>query len=165
MSIEDKIVSREEALIRVQQWQTNGEKVVFTNGCFDILHAGHVLFLEEARSLGDKLVLGLNSDDSVRRLKGEHRPLQTEEARSHILAAMACIDLVVVFEEDTPLALIQNIKPDVLVKGGDYAPNEIVGGLEVLKYGGTVKSLSFHKGYSTTGIEQRIIASYKNRTS
>lgn len=132
------------------------EKVVFTNGCFDILHVGHVRYLKQARMLGDKLVVGLNSDDSVKRLKGDARPLVSEDARKEVLEALACVDEVFIFEEDTPLELIKSIKPHVLVKGGDYQTKDIVGGKEVLSWGGEVKSLSFHDGHSSSSIIEKM---------
>lgn len=132
-----------------------GRKVVFTNGCFDILHAGHVRLLQQARAFGDMLVVGLNSDASVSRLKGPTRPVQQEEDRAEILQALACVDFVVVFEEDTPLRLIQEIAPDVLVKGGDYSVDSIVGAAEVLARGGSVEIIKLVEGRSTTGIVNR----------
>lgn len=127
-------------------------KVVFTNGCFDLLHAGHVAYLQEAREQGDLLVLGLNSDDSVSRLKGPTRPIQKEDDRAFILAGLECIDYVCLFTEDTPFQLIEKVKPNVLVKGGDWKPEQIVGSDIVLAAGGEVKSLKFVEGRSTTNI-------------
>jgi rfaE bifunctional protein nucleotidyltransferase chain/domain len=129
-----------------------GKKVVFTNGCFDLLHIGHIRYLQEARTKGDLLVVGLNADASVKRLKGPTRPLQIEADRAEILAALACVDLTVLFEEDTPENLIKLVKPDVLVKGGDWKPEQIVGGPFVQSYGGLVLSLQFVQGRSTTNI-------------
>ena len=140
----------------VTSWKFSGEKIVFTNGCFDILHFGHIHYLAEARELGDRLVVGLNSESSVKRLKGQHRPINDEATRQHLLAALECVDAVVVFEEDTPLKLIEWIAPDVLVKGGDWRPEQIVGSEIVLEKGGEVKSLAFVQGYSTTSIEEKI---------
>ncbi|HEY6007972.1 MAG TPA: bifunctional D-glycero-beta-D-manno-heptose-7-phosphate kinase/D-glycero-beta-D-manno-heptose 1-phosphate adenylyltransferase HldE [Geobacteraceae bacterium] len=137
-----------------------GRRVVFTNGCFDLLHAGHVKYLQKARSFGDLLVLGLNSDVSVRRLKGENRPLIGEAERAHLLAALSCIDYVVIFEEDTPLQLIEAVRPDVLVKGGDYAPEQVVGKDFVESYGGRLELVEFVDGKSTTGIIEKILARY-----
>lgn len=134
-----------------------GRKVVFTNGCFDILHVGHVRYLNEARALGDLLVVGLNSDESVKRLKGDSRPVQPESDRAEILSNLKCVDYVALFAEDTPLELIKAVEPDVLVKGGDWSVEKIVGSKEVLARGGEVRSLKFHKGHSTTGILERII--------
>lgn len=137
-----------------------GKRVVFTNGCFDLLHAGHVKYLQKARSLGDLLVLGLNSDASVRRLKGEKRPLIDEEERAHLLAALDCIDYVVLFDEDTPLELITALKPQILVKGGDYTVDGVVGKDVVEAYGGRVELVSFVDGKSTTNIIERILERY-----
>lgn len=130
--------------------------LVFTNGCFDILHIGHVRYLEEAKACGELLVVALNSDASVRRLKGPERPLQSQEDRAGILAALRAVDYTVIFEEDTPLSLIETISPDVLVKGGDWAIDQIVGSEHVLKNGGEVKSLNFIQGRSTTNVVEKI---------
>lgn len=132
------------------------KKVVFTNGCFDILHIGHVRYLEEAKSCGDILVVGVNSDSSVRDLKGPERPIQNEQDRSQILAALKAVDFTVLFSDETPLSLIELINPDVLVKGGDWSIDQIVGSEFVLKNGGEVKSLSFVDGRSTTNIVNKI---------
>ncbi len=140
--------------------KARGKKVVFTNGCFDLLHAGHVKYLQKARSLGDLLVLGLNSDASVRRLKGEKRPLIGEEERAHVLAALDCIDYVVLFDEDTPLELITALKPHILAKGGDYTAEGVVGKDVVEAYGGRVELVSFVDGKSTTNIIERILERY-----
>ena len=131
-------------------------KVVFTNGCFDILHAGHVAYLQEAKQQGDLLVVGLNSDASVARLKGPTRPIQNQDDRAFILSALACVDHVVIFDEETPLSLIEAVKPDVLVKGGDWRIDQIVGSDFVLARGGEVKSLQFVEGRSTTRIVEKI---------
>ncbi|MCX6182866.1 MAG: D-glycero-beta-D-manno-heptose 1-phosphate adenylyltransferase [Bacteroidetes bacterium] len=154
--IENKIVSLSEAKDRIQSWQKEGLKVVFTNGCFDLLHKGHIHYLCEAAALGDKLVLGLNSDASVRRLKGASRPINNEESRAAMLACFFFIDLIVFFEEETPETLINTISPDVLVKGGDYNIKDIVGADHVLKNGGKVLSLSFIDGFSSTDIINKI---------
>jgi len=132
------------------------DKIIFTNGCFDLLHLGHLNYLAEARAMGHRLVVGLNSDDSVRRLKGDHRPIHDVESRAMMLASLFCVDAVTVFEEDTPLSLIEAVLPDILVKGGDYKPNQIVGHDVTIKHGGAVKVLSFLEGYSSTKIEARI---------
>lgn len=132
------------------------KRVVFTNGCFDILHVGHVRYLKQARELGDLLVIGLNTDTSVRRLKGPTRPVQSEGARAEILAALACVDHVVLFDEETPEQLIQRVRPDVLVKGGDYSIATIVGAPFVQSYGGQVKVLPFSDGFSTTSIIEKM---------
>jgi len=137
--------------------QGQGKSVVFTNGCFDLLHPGHVRYLEEARSLGDALIVGVNTDLSVTRLgKGPGRPLTPEADRARVLAACACVDRVVLFAEDTPLALITLLTPDILVKGGDYPPDEIVGREVVLARGGRVVALPFVPGYSTTRLIDRL---------
>lgn len=132
------------------------EKIVFTNGCFDILHVGHVRYLNDAKTYGNKLVVGINSDESVRRLKGSSRPLVPCRYRKEMLLALSSVDEVYVFEEETPLELIKKIKPDVLVKGGDYKIDEIVGAKEVESWGGEVFSLSFYEGFSTTDIVEAI---------
>ena len=142
------------------QWRPQTGKVVFTNGCFDLLHAGHVAYLEEARGLGSFLVLGLNSDESIRRLKGPRRPIVTMEDRAAVLAGLRSIDLVVGFDEDTPYELIRHIEPDVLVKGGDWQPSQIVGSDLVTARGGEVRSLQFKTGRSTTGMVEKVLASY-----
>lgn len=136
-----------------------GKKIVFTNGVFDILHRGHVTYLAEARKLGDLLVLGLNSDSSVKRLgKGDDRPLNKEEDRKVVMSALKSVDFVEIFTEDTPFNLIQEVKPNVLVKGGDYKIEQIVGAKEVLAWGGEVYSLNFVDGYSTTSLIKKIQA-------
>jgi len=142
--------------------KARGKRVVFTNGCFDLLHAGHVKYLQKARNLGDLLVLGLNSDASVRRLKGEKRPLINEAERAHILAALDCIDYVVIFDEDTPLRLIETLKPLILAKGGDYTPETVVGREVVESYGGRVELVEFVDGKSTTNIIEKILETYGN---
>jgi rfaE bifunctional protein nucleotidyltransferase chain/domain len=151
-----KIVSLPDAKTKVKTWQQAGQKVVFTNGCFDLIHLGHVDYLEKARALGQKLVLGLNTDDSVSRYKGPERPLQDQNSRARVLAAMQFIDLVVFFNEDTPLSLISELVPDVLVKGSDYLTENIVGADVVQKAGGEVKTIDFVSGYSTTRIVEKI---------
>jgi D-glycero-beta-D-manno-heptose 1-phosphate adenylyltransferase len=151
-----KILSFDQIATSVRRWQSAGKTVVFTNGCFDLLHYGHIHYLADARNLGDKLIVGLNSAASVRRLKGEHRPINDELTRQNLLAALEMVDAVVVFESDTPLELICLIAPDILVKGGDWRPDQIVGSEFVLKNGGKVMSLPFVEGYSTTNIEAKI---------
>jgi D-beta-D-heptose 7-phosphate kinase/D-beta-D-heptose 1-phosphate adenosyltransferase len=131
------------------------QKIIFTNGCFDLLHVGHVRYLQEARAQGDLLVVGVNSDASVKRLKGPTRPIQVENDRAEILAALRAVDYVVIFEEDTPAQLIEQVRPNVLVKGGDWKPEQIVGSSFVLSYGGEVKSLQFVEGRSTTKIIEK----------
>lgn len=134
------------------------KKIVFTNGCFDLLHVGHVRYLQEARALGDLLIVGVNSDASVRRLKGPTRPVQNENDRAEILAALGCVDFTVVFSEDTPARLIEEVRPDFLVKGGDWKIDQIVGSEFVLSYGGQVRSLNFIEGRSTTKIIEKVNA-------
>lgn len=133
-----------------------GKRIVFTNGCFDILHRGHVTYLAEARKLGDLLVVGLNSDASVKRLKGPERPINNEDDRQYVLSQLKSVDFVEIFTEDTPLELILKVKPQILVKGGDWKIDQIVGGKEVIKSGGDVFSLNFVDGYSTTNIIHKI---------
>lgn len=151
-----KIKSAEEMCVVRDLLRAEGKRLVFTNGCFDILHKGHVLYLSYARELGDLLVVGLNSNDSVRRLKGETRPINAQQDRAVVLAALESVDFVVIFEEDTPYELIKLLKPDVLVKGGDWKSEDIVGSDIVLSYGGEVHSLNYYDGYSTTGIIERM---------
>lgn len=141
---------------QVQLWQAAGETVVFTNGCFDILHYGHVDYLHKAAALGNRLVVALNTDASVSRLKGPHRPLQNQDSRSLVMAALGCVDALTLFDEETPLELIKTLKPDVLAKGADYSIDQIVGAKEVLARGGRVETVALSAGYSTTAIEQRI---------
>lgn len=154
--IADKIQTWDQIRVTVESWKAAGQKIVFTNGCFDILHYGHIHYLAQARDLGDRLVIGLNSTASVRRLKGPHRPINDEATRQTLLAALEFVDAVVVFEQDTPYELIKTVQPDVLVKGGDWRPEQIVGADLVLAGGGEVKSLPFVEGYSTTAIEEKI---------
>lgn len=142
--------------------RNKGRTVVFTNGCFDLLHVGHVKYLQAARQLGDLLVLGLNSDDSIRRLKGPSRPLIGQEERAHILAALHCIDYVVVFDEDTPMAMITALRPDILVKGSDYTPEGVIGRDLVESYGGRVELINFVDGKSTTNIINKILESHQD---
>jgi rfaE bifunctional protein nucleotidyltransferase chain/domain len=156
MRIEEKMKTREEAQKQMRAWQNKGEKVVFTNGCFDLLHKGHVLYLEAAKALGDKMVVAVNGDASVSRLKGPRRPIQNLEGRMTVLAALASVDLVVSFDEDTPLGLIEFLKPNILAKGGDWRIEDIVGGKEVIEWGGEVHSITFHDGFSTTRIVEKI---------
>lgn len=140
----------------VASWQKDGKKVVFTNGVFDLLHIGHITYMAKAAELGDKLIIGLNADSSVKRLKGESRPVNDQNSRAMLLAALFFIDAIVVFEEDTPLNLISAILPDILVKGADYSIENIVGAKEVIANGGEVKTINFVEGYSSTSIIQRI---------
>lgn len=155
-----KILTLQEAIALREEWKNTGEKVVFTNGVFDLIHPGHIVYLQEAKSLGTKLILGLNSDQSVRMLgKGPSRPINSEQDRAVIMSGLLMIDAVVIFEEETPLQIISELLPDILVKGGDYTIETIVGAKEVLANGGQVKSLQFLPGYSTSSIEQKIIES------
>ncbi len=133
-------------------WKLTGKTVVFTNGCFDILHKGHVDYLNAARNFGEVLIVGLNSDDSVRRLKGEDRPVNPLEARLQVLASLQAVSAVIPFEEDTPIQVIGSLKPDVLVKGSDYKPEDIVGGKEVQSWGGRVETIELTQGFSTSSI-------------
>lgn len=138
-------------------WRMKGDRIVFTNGCFDILHRGHVEYLQEAGTLGDRLVVGLNSDASVRRQgKGADRPLNDQDSRATVIAGLRYVDAVTIFDEDTPKELIEALSPDVLVKGGDWAPKDIVGSELVLAKGGEVRSLKMVDGYSTTALVERI---------
>ncbi len=150
------LVAPEELKALIDEAHTRNERVIMTNGCFDILHVGHVAYLEEAKSLGDRLIVAVNDDDSVRRLKGETRPINSLEDRMLVLAGLASVDWVVPFSDDTPAALIETLLPDVLVKGGDYAIDEIAGGSAVLANGGEVRVLSFRDGHSTSRIIERM---------
>ena len=149
---EDKVLTREELVERVASWKANGERVAFTNGCFDLLHIGHITLLEQARRFGDRLIVAINSDTSARGLKGPGRPIVGERERARVLAALAAVDAVVVFGEPTPLELIVATRPDVIVKGGDYNPDTVVGAREVQSWGGQVKIVPTVEGYSTTGL-------------
>lgn len=150
------MISRDDLQTSLNQWHSQGEKIVFTNGCFDILHYGHIDYLEKAKSLGDRLIIGINSDSSVTKLKGPHRPIQDEYSRQAIMAALSCVDAVILFSESTPLNLIHFVKPDILVKGGDWDLEAIVGSSFVASYGGQVKTIPYIEGYSTTSIERKI---------
>jgi rfaE bifunctional protein nucleotidyltransferase chain/domain len=151
-----KVFTFNEIKNKIDQWKENNEKIVFTNGCFDLLHIGHLSYMLKAASLGTKLVIGLNSDASVKRLKGEGRPVNAELSRSLMLASLFFVDAVAVFSEDTPLELIKEILPDVLVKGGDYEIKNIVGAPEVFANGGTVQTIEFVNGYSSTNLINKI---------
>jgi D-beta-D-heptose 7-phosphate kinase/D-beta-D-heptose 1-phosphate adenosyltransferase len=153
----------EGARILIKSWRNAGKKIVFTNGCFDLLHPGHINLLHQARSFGDRLVIGLNSDASVKRLKGDSRPILSELDRAAILSALNCVDLVVLFDEDTPLSLISDLRPDILVKGADYKPDEVVGRDVVEAYGGQVRLVQLLEGYSTTGIANKVLSAGKNK--
>jgi rfaE bifunctional protein nucleotidyltransferase chain/domain len=160
-----KILTQAGVRRRARAWRRHGKRVVFTNGCFDLIHPGHVRYLRAARRLGDVLVVGVNSDASVRRLKGPTRPLVPQADRCEVLAALDMVDVVVVFEEDTPYATIAAVEPDVLVKGGDWAPDRIVGADLVRARGGVVRSLRFAPGYSTTDLVERLERRLKGRHS
>lgn len=155
-SYQQKIVGYPELLLRISEWKQQGASIVFTNGCFDLLHLGHVEYLQQAAHLGDFLIVGLNSQESIRRLKGPTRPIQDERSRAAVLASLGCVDLVCIFDEDSPEQLIHSITPQVLVKGGDWKPEQILGGDWVIAHGGQVISIPFVEGYSTTRIEQKI---------
>lgn len=152
----DKIGTQEEALARITQWRQHGDQIVFTNGCFDLLHAGHVTYLEQARQLGKRLVVGLNTDRSVRLLKGPSRPIIHEADRARVLAAMASVDLVILFDEETPIKLIRTLKPDILAKGADYSENQVVGSEEVKQWGGRVALVPLVEGRSSSRIMAHI---------
>jgi D-glycero-beta-D-manno-heptose 1-phosphate adenylyltransferase len=152
-----RVVTQEELMSRVAEAKAARRRVVFTNGCFDLLHPGHTRLLEQARELGDILILALNSDRSVRENKGTNRPIIPEAERAEVAAALAAVDYVVLFDEETPREIIARVLPDVLVKGGDWGPNEIVGREEVEAAGGRVVSIPFERGYSTSSIIERVL--------
>jgi rfaE bifunctional protein nucleotidyltransferase chain/domain len=151
-----KIQDVETLKSNINNWQNSGEKVVFTNGVFDLLHIGHITYLAKASELGERLIIGLNADSSVKRIKGESRPINDQNNRAALLAALFFVDAVVLFDEDTPLDLITNLMPDILVKGADYTVENIVGAKEVIANGGEVKTINFVEGYSSTSIIQKI---------
>lgn len=151
-----KIVTRKELEALRAKWRNEGQKVVFTNGVFDLIHLGHVDYLEKARNLGDKLIVALNTDASVKRLKGPNRPISDENARLRVMAALEFVDAILLFDEDTPFELISVVKPDILVKGKDYQISNIVGADIVLENGGSVETIEFVDGYSTTSIVEKI---------
>ena len=157
---ESKILTREQAVAQAGQWRAEGQQVVFTNGCFDIVHLGHIDYLEKARNLGNRLILGLNTDASVSCIKGPLRPVVNEYARARLMAALEFVDMVTLFGEPTPLELIEAIRPDVLVKGNDYSVATIVGADFVLNRGGRVETIALVPGYSTTMLIERIKQSY-----
>jgi len=153
---QEKILELPRLLAKLNGWRVKDEVIVFTNGCFDLIHVGHVRYLEEARLLGDRLILGLNTDASVKRLKGDSRPILSERDRAEVLAAFEFVDAVTLFDEETPYELIKAVQPDILVKGGDYQPEEIVGHDIVQAEGGKVLSLQLVKGKSTSAIIEKI---------
>ncbi len=155
-ALKAKLTTREKLAKTIAAKHLYGHEIVFTNGCFDLLHPGHIRYLAQARDLGDFLVIGLNSDASVRRLKGPERPIQSEHVRGEMLAAMHVVDAIVLFDEDTPLELITALKPDILVKGGDYTPNTVVGADVVEAHGGRVAIIPFEAGFSTTDLIAKI---------
>jgi rfaE bifunctional protein nucleotidyltransferase chain/domain len=152
----DKITDLPTLQARVAGWKQQAQKVVFTNGVFDLLHIGHITYMAKAAELGNKLIIGLNADASVKRLKGDDRPVNLQDSRAALLAALFFVDSVILFEEDTPLNLISTLLPDVLVKGADYQIENIVGGTEVIANGGEVKTINFVEGYSSTSIIKKI---------
>jgi D-beta-D-heptose 7-phosphate kinase/D-beta-D-heptose 1-phosphate adenosyltransferase len=158
-----KMAALDAALAKVGEWRAAGSKVVFTNGCFDLLHPGHISLLYQARALGDRLVIGLNTDASVKRLKGSGRPILSEQDRAAMLSALECVDLVVHFDDDTPLKLIEALRPDILVKGSDYTPDQVVGKEVVEAYGGCVRLVDLVQGHSTTGLTQKVIAEFQKK--
>ena len=154
--INSKLVNRSEAIRKIAQWRALGKTVSFTNGCFDILHRGHIFSLSQAAQEADYLIVGLNSDASTKRLKGKERPVNDEESRAQLLSALVMVDIIVLFEEDTPLELIKALLPDVLVKGGDYKVEQIAGSKEVIANGGRVVINPIVEGFSTTGLIDKI---------
>jgi D-glycero-beta-D-manno-heptose 1-phosphate adenylyltransferase len=155
-SIQEKILTLPELLRKIAQWKISGKTISFTNGCFDILHAGHIASLSEAASHADYLIVGLNADSSIKNLKGEGRPVNNENSRALLLASLSVVDAVVIFSEPTPLNLIQQVQPDFLVKGGDYKVKEIVGAEDVIARGGKVIINPIVEGFSTTSIINRL---------
>jgi len=156
VKIQDKILKKEALIKRLNIWRLKSDSIVITNGCFDILHKGHIQLLAEAADKGNRLIVALNADESVRRLKGTERPIKNQESRALILASLQFVDAVVIFEEDTPLDLINVLQPDVLVKGGDYTEEEIIGAKEVRKNGGEVFIVPLIPNSSTTSIVRKI---------
>lgn len=154
--LQNKIIDKDALSKLIANYRLKNQRIVFTNGCFDLLHQGHVTYLAQAASLGNRLIVGLNSDSSVQKLKGSHRPIQDEKSRALIMASLHVVSAVIIFSEDTPLELIQQIQPDILVKGGDWEPAKIIGADLVKSNGGQVISIPFIDGYSTTAIETKI---------
>ena len=154
--IKNKIIEHQQLNDLIANWKQNGESIVFTNGCFDIIHQGHVDYLAKAADKGTKLIIGVNTDSSVSRIKGPKRPIQDEYSRMMILAAMEFVDALVLFDEETPINLINQVVPAVLVKGSDYKPEEIVGYDTVINNGGSVETIDFLPGFSTSSIEMKI---------
>lgn len=160
-SITQRIILQEEVIPQVIRWRLNSKSIAFTNGVFDILHAGHIKVLAKAASFADMLIVGVNSDSSVKRLKGENRPINPEQSRALILASLIMVDAVVIFDEDTPLELIKKIRPDVLIKGGDYTVETMIGAEVVMENGGRIEIISIEEGFSTTAIIEKISANKK----
>jgi D-beta-D-heptose 7-phosphate kinase/D-beta-D-heptose 1-phosphate adenosyltransferase len=156
------ILTKSEASARVMKWREAGKSIVFTNGCFDIIHRGHIEYLQKAKALGDKLVLGLNSDKSIKKIKGSNRPIQFQADRAAVLDAIEVIDVVVIFNEETPLELINELKPDILVKGGDYEEDSVVGANEIKMWDGSVVIIPYIESQSTTGIIDRVITKHNS---
>jgi D-beta-D-heptose 7-phosphate kinase/D-beta-D-heptose 1-phosphate adenosyltransferase len=156
----NKIKGLDSAKEECNRMKASGKRIVFTNGCFDILHPGHIRYLFAARELGDILAVAVNSDVSVRAIKGPKRPILDQQSRAELIAALECVDLVLIFDEDNPLRIIQMLLPDILVKGGDWTENEIIGADEVKKAGGEVKRIPFVNGFSTTDIIERVLERY-----
>lgn len=154
--VRQKLYKEEELFAEVNHWKSQGKKIVFTNGCFDIIHPGHIDYLAKAANLGDKLVIALNTDSSVNKLKGANRPIQDEMSRALVLAAFGFVDAIVFFSEETPEHVIDLLMPDILVKGADYTIDQIAGGKTVIAHGGSVILLPYLKGYSTSLIEKKI---------
>jgi len=163
--MESKILKLEDLIIRLKSLQKSGKRIVFTNGCFDILHVGHVRYLTEARAKGDVLVLGLNSDASVKSIKSDSRPVVNQNQRAEVLAGLACVDYITIFDEPDPLALIQAIKPDILVKGADWEETKIIGTDVVKSYGGEVVRIKLVPDISTSGIIRKILKLYGTETA
>ena len=155
-AIEKKLMNSSQLIDQLNSWQKEGCKIVFSNGCFDILHLGHIDYLARAADFGDKMVIGLNTDSSVSKIKGPTRPINDERSRAMVLAALEFVSAIILFDEPTPYELIRLVQPDVLVKGADYKPEDIVGYDLVTAKGGNVHTIPFVEGYSTTKIEQRI---------
>lgn len=157
-----RILSKEKLKGELDRLRHEGKRIVFTNGCFDILHAGHVQYLNEARKFGDVLVVGLNSDRSVRSIKGDSRPVTPQDDRAYVVVSLKSVDYVTIFDEDTPLHLTEYLEPHVLVKGGDWSEDRVVGGESVVKRGGSVKIIPFVNGRSTTSLIEKILTEYKS---
>lgn len=160
---ESKIRNLEQIIDQVEKWRSIGQTIVFTNGCFDLVHLGHINYLEAARQLGDRLIIGLNTDQSIRQIKGSERPIVAQYARARLLAALQFVDAVILFNELTPINLIEAIRPDILVKGEDYTIDKIVGADFVLQNGGTVRTIPLIEGCSTTALIEMIQCKSKRK--